>query len=75
MRNSYFMIFSEQLDYPIYLSFNGYMSIPALYEHETICTVVRHLTTLNLSEFSAIKCSCSDFRNALIKIDFTYKKS
>ena len=73
MKHSYFMITSIQLDYPIYIAFNGFKSISALYEHETVCTVVRHLTTLDLSEFSAVKCSCSDFKSALIKIDFTYK--
>lgn len=73
MRHSCFMITSIQLDYPVYIAFNGLMSVPAVYEHETVCTIVRHLTNIDLSEFSIVRCSSKDFKNALIKIDFTFK--
>lgn len=73
MKHSYFIITSVHLSYPLYISFNGYMSVADVREHEVAWTVIRHITSLSPNDFFIDKCLCKDFKNGLIKIDFTFK--
>lgn len=73
MKHSYFIITSVHLDYPLYIAFNGNISVTDMRDHAVVWTVIRHITTLRLKDFFVDKCSCKEFRDGLVKIDFTYK--
>lgn len=75
MRNSYFVLISNKIDYPLYVAFMGFLSIEMLREHDVLWTVVHHLTQLNYDDFILFdNCTSKEYDDALIKIDFRYKK-
>lgn len=75
MRNSYFVLVSDKIDYPLYVAIMGYVSIEMLRERDVLWTVVQHLTQLNYDDFILVRnCTSRDYKDALFKIDFTYKK-
>lgn len=73
MKHSYFIFFSDCLDYPLYVAFTGYRTIDEIRDHDITWTVVRHLTQLDCKSFSIMRCTRKDFEGALIKIDFSVK--
>lgn len=72
MKHYYFILFSDRLDYPIYVSFCDVKSIKDLREHHVTWDIVRHLTKLDCKSFSVVCCTEKDYKNGLIKIDFTF---
>ena len=72
MKHSYFILFSDRLDCPIYVSICGVKSVKDLREHYVIWNIVRHLTKLDCKSFSVISCTEKSYKNGLIKIDFTF---
>lgn len=75
MKNSYFVLVSDKIDYPLYVAFLGFVSVDMLRERDVLWTVVRHLTQLDYNDFMLVDyCSRKNYNDALIKIDFTHKK-
>lgn len=72
MENSYFILISEKIEYPLYVVFKGYLSIKMLRERDVLWTVIRHLTQLDYDDFVLIeRCTSRTYDGALIKLDFT----
>ena len=72
MKRSFFILFSSQLDYPLYVAFNGSRSVREVLEHHVVWDVVHHLTRLDCKAFFVEKCTKKAFDNSLIKIDLTF---
>lgn len=76
MKNSYFIFVSDKMCYPLYVAFSGYLSIEMLRERDVLWTVIRRLSYLNYDDFIIIEqCTSKEYKDGLIKIDFTYKKN
>ena len=73
MEHSYFILCSDRLDYPVYVAFNGSMTVNDIRNHDVVWTVVRHLTQLDYKFFFFDRCLKETYDNGLIKIDFTFK--
>lgn len=74
MKTTYFVLFSNKLNYPIYLGFYGIVSLHMLRNLEETWKIINHITSLNYDDFVIIsKCPRVWFEHAFIKFDFRFK--
>lgn len=70
MTHSYFFFTFSCLDYPIYVAFDGFVSVDYVRESESLRTVVNRVIGYDISDALIVKCSRKEFATGLIKIDF-----
>lgn len=68
---TYFILFSDHLQYPIYVAFDCVMSVTAFRKNKAAWSVIYHVTCMRQKFFFIEECSYDAFQQGIVKFDFT----